>query len=273
MTTNPVVFVVSDSVGETADLVARAVLSQFSDLELDVRRHVRIEDMQAAREVVEAARLQPTLIIYTIIIPEVRNLVRELAATYGIPAVDIMGPGLEAMERLTGRKPALKPGLVHKLDENYFRRVEAVEFAVRYDDGKDPRGCLKADVVLLGVSRCSKTPVSMYLAHNRVKVANQPLVPEVALPKELYQVPPHKVVGLRISPEKLAGIREERIRTIGLRSDANYANLQRILVELEYAEQVYQKLGCHVVDVTNKAVEETAVRVMEIVNKGAAFSD
>lgn len=269
---HPMVFIVSDSVGETADLVARAVLSQFADSEIDLRRFPRIEDQQAAREVVETARLQPTLIIYTIIIPEVRNLVRELAATYGIPAVDVMGPGIEALERLTGKKPVLMPGLVHKLDENYFKRVEAVEFAVKYDDGKDPRGCLKADVVLLGVSRCSKTPVSMYLAHNRIKVANVPLVPEVPLPKEVFQVPPHKVVGLRISPEKLANIREERIRTIGLRSDANYANAQRILVELDYAEQVYHKLGCHVVDVTNKAVEETAVRVLEIVSKGAATS-
>ena len=273
MSTRPIVFVVSDSVGETADLVARAAISQFSGSAVEIRRYPMVDDRNAVREVLEAARRQPTLIVYTIIVPEVRAELKTLTIQYGIPAVDIMGPMLDGLTKVLGRSPVLEPGLIHKLDEDYFRRVEAVEFAVKYDDGKDPRGFLRADVVLLGVSRSSKTPVSMYLAHRRIKVANLPLVPEVTVPKELFQVPRDRVVGLRVSPEKLNAIREERVRTLGLKSDANYANMERILIELDHAEEVFKKVGCPVIDVTNKAVEETAVRVLELINRGVKFGD
>lgn len=273
MSTRPIVFVVSDSVGETADLVARAAISQFGGSAVEIRRFPMVDDREAVREVIEAARRQPTLIVFTIIVPEVRAEMKTLTVQYGIPAVDVMGPMLDGLTKVLGRAPKLEPGLVHKLDEDYFRRVEAVEFAVKYDDGKDPRGFLRADVVLLGVSRSSKTPVSMYLAHRRIKVANLPLVPEVGVPKELFQVPSGKVVGLRVSPDKLHDIREERVRTLGLRSDANYSNMERILMELDYAEEVFRRVGCPVIDVTNKAVEETAVRVLEIINRGVKFGD
>lgn len=273
MSTRPIVFVVSDSVGETADLVARAAISQFGGSTVEIRRFPMVDDREAVRDVVEAARRQPTLIVYTIIVPEVRAELKALTVQYGVPAVDIMGPMLDGLTKVLGRSPKLEPGLVHKLDEDYFRRIEAVEFAVKYDDGKDPRGFLRAEVVLLGVSRSSKTPVSMYLAHRRVKVANLPLVPEVSLPKELFQVPPGKVVGLRVSPVKLHDIREERVRTLGLKSDANYSSMERILMELDYAEEVFKRVGCPVIDVTSKAVEETAVRVLEIINRGVKFGD
>jgi [pyruvate, water dikinase]-phosphate phosphotransferase / [pyruvate, water dikinase] kinase len=268
----PVILIVSDSVGETADFVARAALSQFS-AQVEIRRFALVSDDQMVHEVVEQARQQPTLIVYTIIVPAVRQALLQQTRQYGIPSVDIMGPMLDGLSGLLQETPSLQPGLVHKLDEEYFRRVEAVEFAVKYDDGKDPRGFLLADVVLVGVSRSSKTPVSMYLAHRRVKCANLPLVPEVNLPAELFQVPPHKVVGLRVSPEKLVHIREERVRTMGLRPGANYASMERILEEVEYAEDVFRRVGCPVIDVTNKAVEETAVRVFEIINRGARSGD
>lgn len=273
MIEKPVVFVVSDSVGETADLVTRAALAQYGKPGVEIRRFPMVDDPDALREVLEAARQQPTLIVYTIIVPEVREELQRMVKTWQIPAVDIMGPMLDGMRRILGEPARLAPGIMHQLDDEYFRRVEAVEFAVKYDDGKDPRGFLRADVVLLGVSRSSKTPVSMYLAHRRFKVANLPLVPEVSLPKELFLVPPHKVVGLRVSPDKLHNIREERVKTIGLRSDANYSNLARILQELDYAESVFKRVGCPVIDVTNKAVEETAVRVLEIINRGVHYGD
>jgi regulator of PEP synthase PpsR (kinase-PPPase family) len=138
---------------------------------------------------------------------------------------------------------------------------------VKYDDAKDPRGFLQADAVLVGVSRCSKTPVSMYLAHRRLKVANLPLVPEVPLPKEILTIPRDRIVGLRVDPMKLSQIRQERVRAMGLSRDRNYADLERILMELDYAETIFRRLGCPVVDVTNKAVEETAVRVLELIHR------
>jgi regulator of PEP synthase PpsR (kinase-PPPase family) len=273
MVGRPVVFVVSDSVGETAELVARAAISQFAAPAMEIRRFPMVDDQQALREAIEAARQQPTMIVYTIIVPELRAELKRLTDQYGLTAIDIMGPMLDGLEQVLGRPPRLEPGLSHQLDEDYFRKVEAIEFAVKYDDGKDPRGFLRADVILLGVSRSSKTPVSMYLAHRRVKVANLPLVPEVSLPKELFLVEPRKVVGLRVSPDKLHNIREERVKTIGLRSDANYSSMERILMELDYAEEVFRKVGCPLVDVTNKAIEETAVRVLELINRGVKFGD
>jgi len=156
-----------------------------------------------------------------------------------------------------------KPGLIHQLDENYFKKVEAVEFAVKYDDGRDFTGVLHADIVLVGVSRTSKTPLSMYLAHKTFKVANVPLVPEIQPPEQLFTVNKHKIIGLIINPDKLNMIRCERLKTLGLPDNANYANMERIKYELDYARSIMARIGCKVIDVSNKAVEETASVILE----------
>ncbi len=273
MRRNAVVFVVSDSMGETAQLVAKAVLSQFPEGKVGLRRFSHVETTDAAVEVMKAARDQPTMIIFTVIIPEVREVIRSRADRHGIPCVDIMGPALEGLEGITGTKALREAGLIHKLDERYFKRVEAVEFAVNHDDGKNPKGYRNADVVLLGVSRSSKTPVSMYLANRAVKVANLPLVPEVQTPPELHRVPARKIVGLMISPAKLAGIRKLRVRTMGVPGRSDYSDLQRIQDELMYAQRLYRELGCEVLDVTDRAVEETAARILELVGHTRASGD
>lgn len=174
-----------------------------------------------------------------------------------------MSPLISALADKTGLDPKNIPNVTHRLDEQYFRKVEAVEFAVKYDDGKDPRGLLYADVVLIGVSRTSKTPLSMYLAHKGIKAANIPLVPEVTPPRELYEVPRNKVFGLILGPEKLNQIRSERLKTLGLGAFADYANLNRIMEELDYAKQIMKKIGCVIIDTTNKAVEETASVILQ----------
>ena len=190
-----------------------------------------------------------------------------IGALYCALAVAAGAFGAHGLAGRLGGTPSRQPGLVHRLDARYFRRVEAVEFAVRYDDGKDPGGILRADVVLLGVSRTSKTPTSMYLAHRQIKVANVPLVPEADLPDEIFQVSPRKIIGLTINPEILLQIRTERLKSLGLGSGSRYADLGRIIEELEYADRVYRRLGCTVVDVSQKAVEETANRILEIVGR------
>ena len=167
----------------------------------------------------------------------------------------------------------MKAGMIHRLDEEYFKRVEAIEFAVKYDDGKNPIGFLKADIVIVGVSRTSKTPLSMYLAHKRIKAANLPLVPEVALPPELFQIPARKIVGLIIDPFKLNFIRSERLRSMGLDSNASYANIDRINEELTYARGVMRRLHCPVIDVSSKAIEETANLVLDIVKRNRELYD
>lgn len=273
MTGEPVVFVVSDSMGETAHLVARAALSQFPDREIGLRRFSQVDTPEAAREVMAAARAQPTLVVFTVIIPWVREVIQAEALLGNIPVLDIMGPALSGLEQISGRTALLEPGLIHKLDEKYFLRVEAVEFAVQHDDGKSPKGYRRADVVLLGVSRSSKTPVSMYLAHRGVKVANLPLMPEVPPPPELYRIPPRKIVGLTISAGMLASIRKVRVRAMGAGGSSGYSDMTRIREELVFAQKLYRELGCEVLDVTDRAVEETATVVLEMVNKTRLSGD
>jgi regulator of PEP synthase PpsR (kinase-PPPase family) len=265
---NPIVYVISDSVGETAEFVVRAVASQFNGGRVEIRRVSYVDDREPIKEVVQAAKEVNAVIAFTLVLPELRDFLLAEAAQNGVVAVDILGPMIDAFAKVNNLTPKNQPGLVHQLDDEYFRRVEAIEFAVKYDDGKDPRGLLRADVVLIGVSRTSKTPLSMVLAHKRLKAANVPLVPEVEPPEELFEINPRKVIGLTISPDELNRIRTERLKALGLRSQANYAQHERIKMELEYAEKIMNKIGCPVINVSNKAVEETASIIMDIIKRG-----
>lgn len=263
----PKVYIVSDSVGETAELVTRAAASQFDLSKIEMRRIPYVEDVATINEVIAMASENDSIIVFTLVVPELRTHLLERAKQYGIKAIDVMGPMIDGMQLLFGDTPRFRPGMVHQLDEDYFRKVEAIEFAVKYDDGRDPRGLLRADIVLIGVSRTSKTPLSMYLAHKRIKVANVPLVPEVAPPEELYEVDPKKCIGLTINADKLIEIRSERLKALGLQAQANYAKRERIQMEIEYAQQVMEDIGCNIIDVSNKAVEETANIIIEQLKK------
>jgi regulator of PEP synthase PpsR (kinase-PPPase family) len=263
------VYVLSDSLGETAEQVVRGAAIQFHD-DPDGIRVVRVHHVSGTEAIDRAvgwARSGPSVLVFTLVKPELRRYLQGAAEAAGVPAVDLMGPLLDAFERVLGRKPKLIPGLSHRLDREYFDRVEAIEFAVKYDDGKDPSGALLADVVILGVSRTSKTPVSLYLANHRLKVANIPLVPEVPPPPEILGPARKKCVGLIIDPELLVQIRRQRLKALGLSATSPYASLDRIMQELDYAWDIYRRIGCEVVDVSNHAVEETASRILEIVKR------
>lgn len=260
------VFVVSDSLGETAHRVARAAVSQF-DNNIEFRRISYVSSLEALDEVIVEARTARSLVVHTLVLPEFRAYINQKCHADNIEAVDIMGPMMDGLSSILATQPKLQPGLIYQLDEEYFREVEAVEFAVKYDDGKDPRGLLKADIVLLGVSRTSKTPLSMYLAHRGFRVANVPLVPEVSPPDEIYLVPPERMFGLTIKPDELQSIRQERLKALGLGGNASYASYERIREELEYGEGIMRKAGCRIVDVTKKAVEETAAKIVEYYNR------
>jgi regulator of PEP synthase PpsR (kinase-PPPase family) len=262
-----VVYVVSDSVGETAELVVKAVATQFNGGQVEVRRNSYVDDIEDIEDVILLAKDGNAIIAYTIVIPALKQYLDRRSSEEGILAVDLLNPLMNAFETKLNKHPHHQPGLMRKLDEEYFRKIEAIEFAVKYDDGRDPRGILKADIVLIGVSRTSKTPLSMFLAHKRFKVANVPLVPEVPPPDELYEIPRKNCIGLIISPDKLNEIRKERLKSLGLASRANYASFQRILDELDYAEKIMKRVGCPVINVSNKAIEETAGLILEILKK------
>ncbi|MGE5371663.1 MAG: pyruvate, water dikinase regulatory protein [Solirubrobacterales bacterium] len=265
MTTNhPQVFVISDSIGETAEMMVWAATSQFDSGKIEIRRIPNVNDTDTIDDILQQAAEIHCMVAYTMVISDMKNYLDAKARELGVITVDLLSPVMDAVQQATGLIPRREPGILRKVDEVYFRRVEAIEFAVRYDDGKDPRGIQLADIVLVGVSRTSKTPLSMYLAHKRIKVANVPLVPEVAPPEELFQAERGKIIGLSIRPEQLVHIRKERLKSMGLMSDASYANEERILQEMEYAHDIMRRLGCPVIDVTNKAVEETSSKILEI---------
>jgi [pyruvate, water dikinase]-phosphate phosphotransferase / [pyruvate, water dikinase] kinase len=262
-----VVYVVSDSVGETAELVVKAVATQFNGGNVEIRRSSYVDDFEDIEDVLILARTGKSIIAYTIVIPVLKEYLDRRAAEENIMAVDLLSPLMNGFTTSFNKTPHHQPGLMRKLDEEYFRKIEAIEFAVKYDDGRDPRGILKADIVLIGVSRTSKTPLSMYLAHKRFKVANVPLVPEVPAPEELFEIPRKNCIGLIISPDKLNEIRLERLKALGLGSKASYASFERILDELDYAEKIMKRVGCPIINVSNKAIEETAGLILEVLKK------
>ena len=261
-----IIYAISDSLGETAEAVARATASQYDKEQIEIVRIPYIDSESQIDEVIADAKRGN----HTIVSETLRKYLQEKVAEYNIPAVDIMGPVLDAVGTVASTKPRMTAGMVHKLDQEYFKKVEAIEFAVKYDDGKNPSGFEKADVVIIGVSRTSKTPLSMFLAYKKIKAANLPLVPEVPLPEELFKIPAKKIVGLIIDPFKLNNIRSERLRAIGLEDEANYASIERIQSELEYAKAIMRRLHCQVLDVSNKSIEETASLVMQLIDKNRA---
>ncbi|XEC96828.1 pyruvate, water dikinase regulatory protein [Paenibacillus tarimensis] len=258
-----IVYVLSDSAGDTGELVVRAAIAQFHPVSYDIRRTSFIQDEGTISRVFEQAKHNKAIILYTLVMPHLRECITRLSGETGVVAIDLLGTLIGSLESRIGRTSRQEPGLNHVLDENYFRKVEAVEFAVRYDDAKDPSGVLKADIVLVGVSRTSKTPLSMYLAHRKFKVANVPLVPELKPPEELFSIPKKKVIGLTIGTHYLNVIRKERLKALGLPDSASYARTERIEAELAYAQTIMDRIGCIVIDVSHRAVEETASMIME----------
>lgn len=259
------IYIVSDSLGETAERVVHGAAIQFEDrATIRVEKVSHVADVAGIERVVQRAADETAAVVYTLVRPELRQHLHMVASRLGVPHVDVMGPVLDTLQEALGIAPQLVPGLSHRLDRDYFERVDAIEFAVKYDDGKDPKGVKDADVVLLGVSRTSKTPVSLYLANHRLKVANVPLVPEIPVPAEVFGVGRSKTVGLIIDPELLMSIRRQRLKTLGLGASAQYATMDRIMGELDYAWDIFSRLKCPIIDVSNHAVEETASRVLEL---------
>ncbi len=253
-----VVYVLSDSVGETGEIVAKAAFSQFDQRKFDIVREAYIASEEQIENIFKRADPENSICLYTLVSERLVDYTNKRADFYKIPHVDLLGDALKTIGEFLNETPKRESGLIRKFDDKYFRRVSAVEFSVKYDDGKDPKGISKADILLIGVSRTSKTPLSMYLAHQNFKVANLPLVPEVEAPRQLYEKDPKRIFGLIANSSKLNEIREQRLISLGLDHGASYAQVTRIEEELEYSKKLMRELGCKIIDVSHKAVEETA---------------
>lgn len=257
------IYVISDSTGETGAKVVQAALLQFRHEQVRLRILSNMRDPKALDEAIDRAAAEGALVVYTLVNNDQRVLVSNRAAQYGVQAVDLMGTLMARIGSWLHEAPVSQPGLLHKLDEEYFRRVEALEFTVKNDDGQVPKNFPRADIMVVGVSRTSKTPVSAYLASKGYKVANLPLVLEVKPPAEIDQVDPRRVFALTITPRALLEIRRTRVERMGSGASSGYVDLQQIQRELAWARDLVRAHpGWTTIDVTNRAVEETGSEIL-----------
>src|SRR6476646_1999788 len=263
---NPVeLHIVSDSTGETAARIVQALEAQFPDQEFLEIRHPSVETVADLQLAVNRMKGRPAVVVYTLVEPELREAMRALCRRAKLHYCDLLGHPIEAVARVSGMAARMTPGSRPPLNSAYFKRMEAIEFAVRFDDGVG-RGLYDADLVLVGVSRTSKTPLSMYLGYLGHKAANVPVVKGIEPPADLFAVDQRKIVGLTIDPNRPVEIRRDRARTMGARS-RQYAELMEIYEELEQAEKLHRRLGCPVIDISDLSIEETAHRVLRVIEE------
>ena len=257
--------IVSDATGETAARLVLALEAQFPDQSFEEVRHPRIENIDDLHIAVEQARGRPAVMVYTLVEPVMREAMRQLCRRMRVHYCDLLGHPIDSISRVAGVAARMTPGVRAPLDATYFKRIEAIEFAVKYDDGVG-RGLDEADMVLVGVSRTSKTPLSIYLGYLGHKAANVPVVRGIDPPQELFEIDPAKIVGLTIGPDRLADIRTARVKTMGAPTK-RYAELEAIYAELDEATKLHRRLRCPVLDVTELSVEETAMRIIRLVER------
>ncbi len=261
------IFILSDGTGETASTMIRAALVQYSDQELNIVRHKNVRTEEQIDALIEDVYARKGIIVFTMVSPQMSKKVIETATLKGLTAVDLMGPLLSALDLYLGHTSSgHTAGLLRAVDERYFKRIEAIEFTVKHDDGKTLSHIDQADIVLLGVSRTSKTPLSIFLSHKGWKVANIPLVLGTPLPEELFKIDQRRIVGLTIAPDSLTRIRKKRLEKFGQDPGGEYANMGHIHKEIEYANALFkQNRRWPVFDVTDRALEETAAEIVRVV--------
>ena len=253
--------VLSDSVGDTAESVARAIASQFPHVHFVMRRTSQVRDPEVLRSVVSRhLNDERYIFLYTFVKGEMHDVMAELVRE-GASALDVLGAAIARIARVAEQEPSSAIGALHQTDRGYFDRIEAMEFSVAHDDGVRPEDLDKADVVLIGVSRTSKTPLSMYMAYRGIKTANIPLTPGTEPPEQLFQIDPRKIYGLVSTPEVLLGIRKNRMKELGTYVP-DYAEREAVEKELESARSLMRKLGCIVINTANRAIEEVAQEIL-----------
>ena len=264
------VLVISDALGETAASVALAAAGQFDEGAVAIERLSRVQDARQVKRYLEslAGAAKKIAAFHTIVQDELRSEVAGLLVEQGIAAVDLLGPAIDTIAALTGLAPKGIPGIIHQTDERYFQRIACMEYTVEHDDGRGADDLSEADIVLIGVSRTSKTPLSMYLALQGYRVANIPLAPQMEPPQALFEVDPARVFGLVTTVEAIAPIRVQRLGTAQAQSAAgSYADPDAIELEFAYARSLMKRLGCFVVHTDGKAIEESATEIIERLNR------
>jgi len=255
------VYILSDSLGETADQVAKAALTQFDGDVFHVVRLPKVSTRGQLQGLVAGACHDGGVFLYTLAAPKLRDEMQRIATQLGVVAVDILGPAVTALETVSQVSPAWEAGLTRLTDRGYFERIEALEFAVKHDDGRNTELLHEAEIVLVGVSRTSKTPLSMYLAFKGYRVANIPLSIEMEPPPQLFEVDNRRIFGLVTDPELLVEIRKQRLVELGGYA-RRYADMDAVQRELDEARALMRRLGCIVIKTGGRAIEETAQEIL-----------
>jgi regulator of PEP synthase PpsR (kinase-PPPase family) len=262
-TKKKIIYLVGERTGETISKIARASLAQFSREKVGVKSFFLVKDKDQISKIARQAGEDGALVAFSVIQPALRDFLIEEADSRGIKAIDVIGDFIVQLSIFLGEKPVAIPGRQYILDEDYYRRIDAINFSVKHDDGKMPQGLQHADLILVGLSRTGKTPLATYLANQGWKVANIPLHPDMNPPEELFEISQRKVFGLVIGVETLVKLREARLEQLGLAPYAKYADPVVISDEIEWCKAVYRANPLwRTMDISNKAIEEAAASIL-----------
>jgi len=254
----------SDSTGETLEVIAKAGVAQFDGVEVIKHFWPMVRSEGHLDRVLSEIIQRPGLIIYTLVNSDVRRTLEQRCRLAGLPHVAALDPVFEALERMLGQEAKARPGRQHALDAAYFARVDAIQFTIAHDDGIAPEDWEEADILLAGVSRSSKTPTSIYLANRGFKVANIPLVLETPPPRQLFEVTHPLIVGLTTSPDRLIQIRRNRLLSLNQAPETAYVDQEAVARELAAARRIFADQGWPVIDVTRRSIEETAAAILQM---------
>jgi len=257
----------SDSTGETLEMVAKAALAQFDDAEVIRHFWPMVRSLQHLDRIVEDLAANPGLVLYTLVNDETRRRLEERCRALGLPHVAPLDLVTFALEDRLGEQAKARPGRQHLMDEAYFARVDAIHFTIAHDDGVGWENWEEADIVLAGVSRSSKTPTSIYLANRGYKVANIPLVIESPPPPSLFTLTHPMVVGLTTAPRRLVEIRRNRLLSLNEKTETAYVDEERVEQEVAFARRIFSDNGWPVIDVTRRSIEETAAAIIKLCNE------
>ncbi|POB14851.1 bifunctional ([pyruvate, phosphate dikinase] phosphate) phosphotransferase/[pyruvate, phosphate dikinase] kinase [Halobacteriovorax sp. DA5] len=260
------IIIISDGTGSTAKAISRAAMTQFPESEVFYTGFKNVRTKEQIKSIFDEAAIHHDLVIYTIVSAELREYTKEISMQKHVRSLDLMGPVLTTFSNYFHQEPKSEPGLLHAVNSEYFDRVAAMEFTLNHDDGRNVETLHLADVILVGISRTSKTPLSVYLSQHGIKVVNIPIINGQDLPKELFEIDQRKIFALTIDPEALYSIRKNRLNKLGATEHTgDYADTNKVIEELEWANEIFGKnKRWPVFDVTDRALEETATDIMKL---------
>ena len=265
-TSHPV-YVVSGGTGASGEQLVHTVLVQFPDSDVHVTTFAHVRQTEQIRDIVSQALAAGATIVHTLVDADLRNVLLHLAGERDVPEIDLMGPLLAQLSTILGQEPIAHPGLFQQLHQAYYDRVAAIEFSVTHDDGRNTEGWARAEIVLTGVSRVGKTPLSMYLAVMGWKVANVPLVSGIAPPAGILELDRRRVFGLHMDPGQLLFYRQQRQSRLGAGRLGDYADPAAIHREVETARALFRRQGFTAIDVTDRPIESSADQIVELVTR------